>query len=145
VLAWMALLQGFRIRLVHAEVSEEGLRAVAKLYSELSHRGDPRWMELEVIRGETVAGALRAYIAASKIPVFAGFHSSGGEASAKVRGALAPLYLMPEERFGSEFESLGLWPYEAAVDWREQGAGGWRSMKFGGKAADVSAVLDGLH
>jgi adenylyl- and sulfurtransferase ThiI len=55
VLAWLAVIAGFRVRLVHAESGDESLRAVAELYSELSHRADPRGLNLEVLGGDTVA------------------------------------------------------------------------------------------
>ena len=145
VLAWMAMLQGFKVQLVHAEVGEESLRAVARLYSELSHRGDPRQLSLEVIQGNSVAGALRDYARAAGMPVFAGFHATGGRGWAKIQSSLSPLYLMPEERFASEYAPLGLRPYEASVDWGEQGRGVLRSKRYGEKTADVSGVLDGLR
>ena len=145
VLAWMAMLQGFRVQLVHAEVDERSLRAVARLYSELSHRGDPRWLGLEVIQGGPTSGALRSYAGASKVPVFAGFHSAGMEVGARVTGSLSPLYLVPEETFHMEYEALGLKPLDSHVDWRAQGAGGLRVRRFGGSMADVSGVLDGVR
>jgi len=145
VLAWMAMLQGFRVQLVHAEVDEASLRAVARLYSELSHRGDPRWLGLEAISGKSMAGALRAYASATKMPMFAGFHPADKRIRTPIRRAEAPLYLMPEEWFRAEYSSLGLSPYEASVDWNARGAGISKSRRFGGKRADVSGVLDGLR
>jgi hypothetical protein len=145
VLAWMSMVQGFRVSLVHVEVAEESLRAVARLYSELSHRGDPRWLDLEVVRGGSVAGVLRSYGAESEVPVFAGFHSSGASVRTRLRGVSAPLYLMPDEMFQSEYDALGLWPYDSPVEWGSKASPGRGRRRFGGVAADVSGVIDGLR
>lgn len=145
VVAWMAVLVGFRVRLVHAKLSDEGLRAVARLYSELSHRADPRGLRLEVLEGGSGSGALASFAGKSKDPVAGGFRSAGGPAPGGLRGkVLAPLYLLPEETFASEFRSLRIKGHDSAADWGAQGRGTVSVRTFGGVAADVSDVLDGL-
>lgn len=145
VVAWMAVLMGFRVRLVHAKCNEEALRAAARLYSELSHRADPRGLVLEVLEGGSEAGALAEFVK-SEGPVFGGFHSTSG-AVPRVLGSavLAPLYLMPEEMYRSEFESLQVKGHDSMTDWRAARGGRVSARTFGGVAADVSGVLDGLH
>lgn len=146
VVAWMATLMGFRVRLVHAKSKEEGLRAVARLYSELSHRADPRGLRLEVLEGSSESDALPRHAARSRDPVFGGFHAAGGGAPRSLRGSVkSPLYLMPEERFISEFESLRLKGYDSLADWKVPGSKKFTVRTFGGVAADVSDVLDGLR
>ena len=143
VLAWTAVLQGFRVRLVHAKYSEESLRAVARLYSELSHRADPRGLSVEVLEGDSVAGALADYAKRSKDPLFVG-HSAGSGSRHQVPRALAPLYLQTEEKFISEMGALGINGFEGPEDWDRKGEGARRVRRFGGVRADVSDVLDGL-
>jgi hypothetical protein len=144
VVAWMAMLQGFRVRLVHAKTGEESLLAVARLYSELSHRGDPRWLSLEVIEGESASGALGEF-AKSGVQLISGFHRLGSTARPRIRGVLAPLDLMPEEWFESEFATLGLKPHEERTPWDEEGRGISKTRRFAGRTADVSDVIDGLR
>jgi len=144
VMAWLAFLQGFRVTLVHVDTGETGIRAVASLYSELSNRGDPRWLKLEVLRGGSFFKTLSDYARGSKVPVFAGFSRTGGNRPRPVPNTTAPLYLMPEERFLSEFDRLGLRSTEADTDWERKDRGAPSLRRFGGKRADMSAVLDGL-
>jgi len=143
VLAWEAVLQGFRVRLVHATYSEESLRAVARLYSELSHRADPRGLVLEVLDGESVEEALSGYAGLSKKQVFAGF-AAGAAGGRRLPGVLAPLYLVPEETFVKEFEALGIRGFDAPEAWDREAEGRSVTRRFGGRRADVSGVLDGL-
>ena len=144
VVAWEAVLQGFRVRLVHAMYAEESLLAVARLYSELSHRADPRGLTLEVLYGKSVTKALSGYIDSSKKLAFGGFSvgSAGRRDLAKVR---APLYLMAEERFATEFEGLGIRSFDAPEDWSKTVERERAIRRFGGRRADVSDVLDGLE
>jgi hypothetical protein len=144
VVAWHAVLLGFRVQLVHAKFSDESLRAVARLYSELSHRADPRWLGLEVLEGGSIREILIRYAELSKNPVFGGFSPSGGERLLGLPSVLAPLYLMPEERFQTEFEALGIKGLDSPEDWDKSGPMKLTKRKFGGRAADVSGVLDGL-
>ena len=143
VVAWEAVLQGFRVRLVHVMYSEETLRAVARLYSELSHRADPRGLTLEVICGESVTNGLSRCAEVSKAPVFAGFSSGSGVKPHPMK-ALSPLYLMSEESFSAEFEGLGIKSCDAPEDWEKEAEGEAGVRRFGGSRADISDILDGL-
>jgi hypothetical protein len=145
VVAWSAVVAGFRVRLVHAESGDDALLAVARLYSELSHRADPRALRLEVAGGRP-SGVIPGFLKGVRGPAFTGFTAAGGALPAQLRGLVgAPLYLLPERRFESEFESLGVKAHEAKADWTPVKGGGKVSVKrFGGVAADVSGVLDGL-
>ncbi len=145
VVAWYAVLGGFRVRLVHVAASDESLRAVAMLYSELSHRADPRWLSLEVIEGNTVLGAASGRAGQARGRVFCGVTRGSGRGRRGLKGAEAPLYLMPEERFLAQYESLGIGGTGGTADWKAKATGRTRTRRFGGRAADVSSVLDGLR
>jgi hypothetical protein len=143
VVAWLAVLDGFRVHLVHAVSSEASLLAVARLYSELSFRADPRWLSLTVVEGASVRAL--SDLAGGERYVFSGRHPGGeGVPPALLGGAVAPLYLLPEERFVSEFASLGISEDRSSADWSTMNAGSTRVRKFGGVSTDVSGVLDGL-
>ena len=144
VLAWYAVLLGFRVRLVHARFSDESLRAVAGLYAELSHRADPRWLSLEVLEGGSILGILSGYVETSEVPVYGGFSSYSREGLNRLLKVLSPLYLMPEETFQAEFEAVGIKSFDSPEDWDKEGLSEPAARRFGGKAADVSDVLDGL-
>ena len=144
VVAWKAVLQGFRVRLLHVTYAEESLTAVARLYSELSHRADPRGLTLEVLEGESVSDALSGYVGSSKKRMFAGF-SAGAAQRRVLANVLAPLYLMSEEGFASEFEGLGIKSFDVPEDWDRRAEGERRIRRFGARRADVSGVLDGLR
>jgi hypothetical protein len=144
VLAWSALLMGFRVNLVHARSDYESVLAVARLYSELSHRGDPRGLKLEVLGAVNPAHALMRAASRSKDPVYGGFTATTGGVPATLGGVQAPLYFMPEERFDSEFSSLKLREYDSRTEWDRQGTGKVYCRTFGGRTADVSDVIDGL-
>jgi adenylyl- and sulfurtransferase ThiI len=143
VIAWEAVLQGFRVRLVHVIYAEESLTAVAGLYSELSHRSDPRGLTLEVLEGESVANALSGYVGSSKKQAFAGF-SAGATQGRNLANVIAPLYLMSEEEFEAAFEGLGIKSYDTVEDWNKRAEGARTVRRFGARRADVSGVLDGL-
>lgn len=145
VLAWMAALMGYRVRLVHAMLDEESLRAVARLYSELSHRADPRSLGLEVLEGDCVAESLAKFASGSDDPVFGGFSREGGELPERLLGIVqAPLYLMPEESFEAEFRWLAIKEHRFRTDWKAKGNGTRTARRFGGVMSDVSGVLDAL-
>jgi hypothetical protein len=145
VLAWMAALAGYRLHLVHAKASDDSLLGIARLYSELSHRMDPRWLNLMVLSGDLVPPILKRYATRSKRLIFGGFRSVGNEQPSHLRSrAYSPLYLLPEEKFAAEFAALGLKEDGATTDWSARGAGGYKVSRFGGVTADVSDVLDGL-
>ena len=142
VVAWEAVLHGFKVRLVHAKYSEESLRAVASLYSELSYRADPRGLSLEVLEGESVGGALSRYAGSFRGKVFAGY--TPGAQGRQLPKVLSPLYLMSEEEFASEFIALGIKSFDPPEDWDRERK--WERLvrRFAGRRADVSDVLDGM-
>jgi len=142
VVAWQAFLHGFQVRLVHAKYSEESLRAVARLYSELSYRVDPRALSLEVLEGESVGDALSRYAGSFKGKVFAGY--TPGAQGRHLPKVLSPLYLMSEEEFASEFMTLGMKSFELPEDWDREMEGKRLVGRFAGRRADVSCVLDGM-
>jgi hypothetical protein len=145
VLAWNALLMGLRVKLVHANVGEEGLLAVARLYSELSYRVEPRGLRLVVLDSPSAESAIVGFAARAKTKVFAGFTANGEEIPGRLSNSVAaPLYLMPEAAFDSEFASLKLKGAEASMAWGGKKGGGFATRTFGGRTADVSEVLDGL-
>jgi hypothetical protein len=141
----MAALSGYRVRMVHAKASEESVLAVAKLYSEISNRVDPRGVSLEVLEGGRVAAMLSKHAARAEGEVFGGT-TPGRSLPEGLSGVVsAPVYLLPEERFAAVFESLGVRAAVAAADWRQRGAAGYSVRTFRGGPADVNAVLDGLR
>ena len=144
VCAWMAALAGYRVKMIHAKAGDQGVLAVARLYSELSNRVDPRGLSLEVLEGGPVGGMLAKRAAKLKGRVFGGFTPGRTPPESLQRVASAPVYLMPEERFGAVFESLGIKAAIATADWEEERAQGYSVSAFRGGPADVSGVLDGL-
>ena len=145
VLAWMALLSGFRVRLVHAVVGERSLHASAHLYAELSNRVDPSGLSLEVLEGGEPAASIVACVLASKQPVFGGFHQGCSRIPPALRsGVMAPISLLPEESFEREFLGLGLRGLEGSLDWTVRKSRPAKSRFFGGVRADVNDVLEGL-
>lgn len=145
VVAWMSVLTGHRVTMVHAKEGEPGLRAAAKLYAELSHRSDPRWLRLVVLEGGSVPSMLFAYVSDAKGEVFGGFTSSGGAPPPGFGGrVLAPLAFAPEEFFLAEYAGLGIGGDPAKTKWERGGGGKAASREFGGRRADVSDVIDGL-
>jgi adenylyl- and sulfurtransferase ThiI len=145
VVAWMALLAGFSVRLVHVLVNEESLLGAARLYSELSHRTDPRKLTLQVAEGRSLTGVLVGIVRGVNEPVFGGFQPTGVPIPRPLKGrVLAPLYLLAEERFSAEFDSLGLRSHEAKGSWDAGKDEDRRVRSFGGVTADVSEVVDRL-
>ncbi len=144
VCAWMAALAGYRVKMVHVKESDRSVLAVARLYSELSHRLDPRGVSLEVLEGGAVARTLAKRATRLEGGVFGGF-TPGRSAPKALRGVVwAPVYLLPEETFGAVFESLGIKPALATADWCEGGKAAYSVKAYSGGPADVSEVLDGL-
>ena len=145
VMAWMALLAGYSVELVHAQVADQSLRAVARLYAELSHRADPSELSLRVVRGGGAPRRLSEAAAEAPGVVFGGFRATGPGIPPSLKTVKAPLWLFPEEGFESEFQGLALKAHHRMQDWAEKGRGVGRSRSFGGTTADVSRVLDGLR
>jgi hypothetical protein len=145
VVAWCALLMGYRVRLVHVQTSEHSLLAVARIYAELSHRAGPNSLKLEVKVGGTIK-LLAEHLAAVGGKAFGGFRASRDPAPIGLSKVVsAPLYLMPEEEFSRIFESLGVNADDSVADWNSTAADGFQLKEFAGWADDVSAVLDGLR
>jgi adenylyl- and sulfurtransferase ThiI len=144
VVAWMCLLNGYKVTLVHAELNQRSVLEAARLYSELSHRTYPRGLELQVLKGKSPPGELNRVARSSKLPVFGGFHR--GAPGPKFLGGrvVSPLYVLSEERFESEFEALSLQGYDAKMKWDNLVGGDMKVKSFGGVTADVSEVVDGL-
>jgi hypothetical protein len=145
VVAWMALVAGYRLTLVHARENDLGLREVARLYSELSHRVDPRTLSLRVLEGDGAMGTLVGAVREGEGPFFSGFRETNS-VPAYFRGRLlAPLFLLPDSEFDRLFRELALRGDDRVETWRRGRKGGsakW--VSFGGVEADVSDVLGGL-
>lgn len=144
VVSWMAALAGYRIRLVHAWTTDSALLGVAQLYSELSHRMDPRRLSVKVLRGWAILSVLGRHISRSKGEIFGGFRRGHDTPQAFGYAVSSPLSLLPEERFSEEFAGLGIRGDEAEADWGHRTGERYSSRVFGGVTADVSDVLDGL-
>lgn len=145
VVAWMSVLAGFKVRLLHVKVSEQSVLAVARLYSELSNRADPRGLSVEVVEGGSVSGAIAGIVGRARGEIFAGFHAGTGSSPTHLRPAVtSPLFLMPEEGYLREFKSLGIRPFDQKNRWVRSGPEKCLSRSFSGGPADVSAVIDGL-
>jgi len=144
VLCWMAVLAGYRVIMVHVKVREESLRAVAKLYAELSRRVDPSAVALEVLTGEDTARIVNWVGRGEGEPVFVGSHAGCSDIGwpSRIR---APLYLAQEEWFRTEISMLSVKPYEERLAWANGSTAPVETRVFGGVRADVSGVLDGLR
>lgn len=145
VVAWMALLSGCSVRLLHAKVDDRSLREVARLYSELSNRADYSSLSLEVLEGGEATRALMDRARRSGGSVFGGFHPGCSSVPKALKGSVeAPLSLLTEEEFDGRLSELGLRGYDVKQDWSAGKSERATIRKFGGARADVSGVLDGL-
>jgi adenylyl- and sulfurtransferase ThiI len=146
VLAWLALLSGLRVELVHAYVSDGALREVARLYAELSHRVSPAALSLRVLEGRSVGEAIASWAGKTGGQVFSGVHAGrSGSSLLLPKRVSSPLYLLPEEDYGSVLASLSLKGFDGGSESAEPGRGLLRERRFGGKRADMHGVLDGLR
>jgi hypothetical protein len=101
---------------------------------------------LEVVEGGRPAEVLARLVKGSKGPVFGGFNPNGGKVPESLAGiALAPLFVMPEERFDVEFDSLSLRGTNSKVHWIFSRSRKVVVRSFGGVSAEISQVLDGLR
>jgi hypothetical protein len=154
-MAWMAALAGFSIRLVHSRADEYALRQVARLYSELSHRMDPRCLELVVLDGgKNPFGRIGGWLRDHKGAAFAGMRlqSSGSSADLAKRfpNLALPLVLVQDEAVSSTYRSLGIGRTSKA----DRGAaltlgtledrGKYSERRYGGVQADSNAVIDAM-
>ena len=145
VVAWAGLLAGYRLKLVHSMVDESSLLAVARLYSELSHRVAPGSMSLVVLESEAPSAALEAWVLEDRGTTFGGFHTGGAERARLARRVRSPLFLLPEEEFTSRFEGLSIVEHGAEAGWKRARSTVYGVLKFDGGRAEVSDVLDGLR
>jgi hypothetical protein len=152
-LAWMAALSGFSLRLVHSKTGEAALRHVAKLYSELSFRIDPRCVELVVLDGgKNAAGRIGRWLGDSKMTAFAGMRPARSDAltefARRFPNLILPLILVQDEAIRAVYRSLGLGP--ASKDSRSggltlkslQARSPYSEKRFGGVQADSNTVID---
>ncbi len=145
VLAWMTLLSGYRVSLVHWKVDDESLRDVARLYSELSNRVDYSKLSLEVLEGGSAETGSAGMLRGRAPSVFAGFHAGCSEIPNRLaRLVKAPLFLLPEEEIDTVSEGLGHRGTVGKKNWRANVSGRASRWKFGGLRADVNGVLEGL-
>ncbi len=154
-MAWMAALSGFSLRLVHSTTDEVALRHVARLYSELSHRMDPRCLELLVLGGGgDAAGRIGRWLEGQRGEVFAGMRPgpSGSQAGlAKRFPSLAlPLVLVRDDEVATTYRSLGLGRaskggMRGGFTSKALRAGSpYTERRFGGVEADSNAVIDAM-
>lgn len=147
VLAWLALLSGLRVELVHAKVSDDSLREVGRLYAELSHRVDPAALSLWVLEGPSIEGTLAGWIRRNEREVLAGIHIGCESAKRSIvpPTARSPLLLLPEEEFRRILASLSLKGHEPDPQAPPQEHATARERYLGGERSDMHGVLDGLR
>jgi len=145
VVAWEALLAGYRVDLVHVVVDADSVSAVAKLYAELSHRVDASGLSLRLLEGGGVARSIGDWAKKASGPVFGGFHGSRAKTPGVPLRVAAPLYLLSEESYITSFSGLGLLGYNIEQDWKRPSTGKFTVKTFGGVRADTTRVIDGLR
>jgi hypothetical protein len=154
-MAWMAALSGFSLRLVHSKTDEASLRQVARLYSELSFRMDPRCVELVVLDGgENPIGRIGRWLGDSKVTAFAGMRPARSDALTELArrfpNLVLPLILVQDEAVGMVYRSLGLGP--AIKPARTggltvkslQARSAYSEKRFGRVQADSNTVIDAI-
>ena len=147
VLAWLALLSGLRVELVHVACGDGALREVARLYAELSHRIDPVALSLRVLEGPATADAIERWAGRTDGKVFAGNHAEciGSSSLALPAMVHSPLYLLPESEFEAVLASLSLGGCEPEATGAKSRGEPLKEKWFGLKRADMHGVLDGLR
>jgi len=151
----MAALSGFSLRLVHSATDEVALRHVARLYSELSHRMDPRCLELLVLGGGgSAAGRIGRWLQSQSGEVFAGLRPglAGTQAGIAKRfpNLSLPLVLVQDEEIARTYRSLGLGQASkggigGGLTLKALGAGSsFSERRFGGVQADSNVVIDAM-
>ena len=154
-LAWMAALSGFSLRLVHSRTSEAALRHVARLYSELSFRMDPRCVELLVLDGgNNLAGRIGSWLSESKTTAFAGIRPEPSAAlvefAKRFPNLVLPLILVQDDAIRAVYRSLRIGP--PTKDGRASGltlkslqaGSAYSEKRFGGVQADSNTVIDAI-
>jgi hypothetical protein len=156
VLAWMAALSGFSLRLVHSRTDEADLRHVARLYSELSYRMDARCLELVILDGgKNTFGRIGGWLHDHRGEAFAGLRPGRSDVltglAERFPNLSLPLVLVQEDALGTIYRSLGLGRAASGA-----AAGGGLTLKaleagstysewrFGGVQADSNAVIDAV-
>ena len=154
-MAWMAALSGFSVRLVHSRTDDVALRQVARLYSELSHRMDPRCLELVVLEGgKNPFGRIGGWLLDHTGAAFAGLRPGRSDVATglgrRFPNLALPLVLVQDEAIGSIYRSLGLGrPSKGAglagLSMRAlEGRSAYSEVKIGGIQADSNAVIDAV-
>lgn len=153
-MAWMAALSGCSVRLVHSAFDDASLRHVARVYSELSRRMDPRCVEVQVLDGEgSPMGRLGAWLQMQGEVALAGLRPAPVSALVGLASAFPnlafPLLLVEESSLGSTFRSLevgrparGEAPGLTLESLRSGGV--FSVRRFGGVEADSNEVIDSL-
>jgi|SRR5579863_497079 len=146
VVAWQALLSGFRAALVHYAINDEALREVARLYVELVSRVGPRGIRLEVIRGSSTEGALARRATGGSERFFMGCHAGGEPCPKTLIGRVeSPLFALTEEQFDEIHVSLSLKGEDSKPSWGGLFSSGRpRPMEFSGWAGSAAEVLSRL-
>lgn len=155
-MAWMAALSGYSLRLVHSQGDEASLVSVARLYSELSFRMDPRCLELVVLDGgEGVFARLGGWLRDNGEAALAGGRPprlrDAVDLAAEFPGLLLPLVLVQDEEVASVYRSLNLGrsKTKAAAQTLTVDAlktrGPYRETRFGGVQADLNRVVDAVR
>jgi len=154
-LAWMAARSGFSLRLVHSRTDEAALRRVARLYSELSFRMDPRCLELVLLDGgDKPYGRIGGWLRDHKGPAFSGLRpgrpSALTEFAERFPNLALPLLLVQEDEVAAVYRSLRLGRAAQASGGREMtlksldALNPYAERRFGGVQADSNAVIDAM-
>ena len=105
----------------------------------------PSPLSLEVLEGDSVKGATSAMRPSQRTPCTAGSIRGRVRYLDRIPKISSPLFLLSEERFGFDFEGLGIRAALKPEAWNRKGTGNFSVKRFRGKMADVSGVLDGLR
>jgi len=153
-MAWMAALSGFSLRLVHARTDEASLRQVARLYSELSFRMDPRCLELLLLDGGDDAYArIGGWLRGHKGAAFAGLRPGSSDALTGFAESFPnlhlPLILVQDDEIAGIYRSLGIGrasrgPAGGLTLRALEATGPYSEQKFGRVRADSNEVIDTL-
>ena len=155
--AWMAAKSGYTIRLAHLWRDDKSLRAVAKLYSELSHRMSAKHLSVQLVRGDGSEAALLKgwWKGAEEIPVLVGLHleCKDHRYSDYLIGAqrkmVFPVAFMSEEEIVGIRKDLGVAetgpPASGSILFGDpKAASKLKIHTYGGVRAEMSTVLDSL-
>ncbi len=153
VVAWLAVLSGYSVTLVHSRADDESLRQAARLYAELSRRADAGSISLEVLEGDgSPGGRVAAWLEGKKGATLVGVHPEcrGLEVAKKFRAyplVSLPLLLLQEDEVRSKLDRLGLRrkDLDAKADLSLTAKSPAYVVKsYGGKESDINGVLDGI-